>query len=291
MIPIQRRSRQHRAVIRVTDVAVKVFRRTLAAGLSPEGWLAIEGPILFAEAVRAAGYSRGQGAGGRADSRVVKIHSVLVTERQTQKLDETLNLLPDDIEVIVIPESLFARVSQTETPQGIAALIELPERKLDEILAEPDTLVVVACGLQDPGNLGSLMRSSHAFGASALITAAETVSPFNSKVVRSSAGAILYLPLFAGLSPQSLLERMRALGVRILAADRRGPISLGQSDLRGPMAILIGREASGLDESLMRLADMRVAIPIREGTDSLNAAAAGSVLLYEAARQRGFSFS
>lgn len=282
---------RQRAVIRVTDVAVKVFRRALLAGLSPEGWLAVEGPILFMEAVKAAGYNeRATDAVARRQPNAVKIHSVLATERQAQKLGEVLDLLPEEIEVILIPEPLFERVSQTETPQGIAALVELPEQNLDEILARPDALVVVACELQDPGNLGSILRSALAFGASALITLSDTVSPFKSKTVRSSAGAILYLPVFAGLSFESLLQRMRGLGLKVLAADREGAVSITEVDLRGGLAILIGREASGLDESVMRLADTRVAIPIRPGTDSLNAAAAGSVLLYEVARQRGFSF-
>ena len=287
MSSMPHRHRQ-RAVIRVTDVAVKVFRRALAAGLSPEGWLAIEGPILFTEAVKAAGYGQ-PAAAARRQSKALKIKSVLATERQAQKLDEVLDLLPEEIEVILIPEPLFERVSQTETPQGIAALVELPEHHLDEILARPGALVVVACGLQDPGNLGTILRSAHAFGASALITLPDTVSPFKSKAVRSSAGAILYLPVFAGLNFESLLQRMRGLGLRVLAADREGPVSISEVDLRGGLAILIGREASGLDESMMRLADARVAIPIRPGTDSLNAAVAGGVLLYEVARQRGFS--
>jgi RNA methyltransferase, TrmH family len=282
---------RHRAAQRVTDVAVKVFRRALTAGETPEGWLGIEGPNLFIEALKAAGYLEGAGRDGpRPEPDRVKIHSVLATERQAEKLGEALDLLPEDIEVILIPEPLFERVTQTEAPQGIAALVELPERNLEAVLAGPDVIVVIACGLQDPGNLGSILRSAHAFGASALLTLSNTVSPFNPKVVRSSAGAIIHLPVFTEMSSDSLLQRLRGGGFRILASDRDGPVPIAQADLRGPVAILIGREASGLDETVMRMADVRVAIPIRSGTDSLNAAAAGSVLLYEAARQRGFRF-
>lgn len=282
---------RHRAVKHVTDVSVKAFRRALAVGETPEGWLALEGPILFSEALKAAGYlETSEGAEPRREPDRLKVHSVLVTARQAEKFDAALGRLPDDVEVMLIPEPLFERVAQTETPQGIAALVELPERNFDSLLAGPEALLVVACGLQDPGNLGSILRSAHALGASALITVPDTVSPFNPKAVRSSAGAVLHLPVFTGLSSESLLERLHSLSVQILAADREGPIPITQADLRGPAAILIGREASGLDESVMRLADARVAIPIRSGTDSLNAAAAGSILLYEAARQRGFRF-
>jgi RNA methyltransferase, TrmH family len=282
---------RHRAAQRVTDVAVKVFRRALSAGETPEGWLGIEGPKLFTEALKAGGYMEGaERDGPRREPDRVKIHSVLATERQAAKLGEALDLLPEDIEVILIPEPLFERVAQTETPQGIAALVELPERNLDAALAGLDTMVVIACGLQDPGNLGSILRSAHAFGASALLTLPNTVSPFNPKAVRSSAGAIIHLPVFTEMSSDSLLQRLHGVGFRIVASERDGPVPIAQADLRGPVAILIGREASGLEESVMRLADARVAIPIRSGTDSLNAAAAGSVLLYEAARQRGFRF-
>jgi TrmH family RNA methyltransferase len=185
---------------------------------------------------------------------------------------------------------LFEQMAQTQNPQGIAALVELPHYNLDTILAGQNLLLLVACGLQDPGNLGTLMRSAVAFGALALCTLAETVSPFNPKTVRSSAGAIFHLPVLHDLSVHDLVARLRAARVCIVAADRHSPSPLCQADLRGSVAIMVGREASGLPPEIAREASLRLSIPIRPGMDSVNAATAGSMFLYEAARQRGFKY-
>jgi len=148
----------------------------------------------------------------------------------------------------------------------------------------------VACGLQDPGNLGTLMRSAAAFGASAFFTLQETVSPFNPKAVRSSAGAIFHLPILAGLAADELLHRLRAAHVCIVAADRHSSSPLDRADLRGSLAIMVGKEASGLPPEIAREASLLLSIPIRPGMDSVNVATAASVFLYEAARQRGFRY-
>jgi TrmH family RNA methyltransferase len=201
-----------------------------------------------------------------------------------------MDLLPAEAEAVQVPDRLFEQVAQTQTPQGIAALVELPPHNLDTILGGQNPLLLVACGLQDPGNLGMLIRSAAAFGASALITLHETVSPFNPKAVRSSAGAIFRLPVLAGLAAGELLHRLRAAHVRIIAADRHSPSPLDQTDLTGSLALLVGKEASGLPPEIAREASLRLSIPIRPGIDSVNVATAASVFLYEAARQRGFQY-
>ncbi|HUI43058.1 MAG TPA: RNA methyltransferase [Terriglobia bacterium] len=280
-----------RAIERASHPVARVFRRSLASGVTPEGWVAIEGPILFREALLAGGSDSpvGPGAVGGA-ARGVKIRSVLVTEREKKRLEDALRTLPRETEVNLVSEWVFERVTQTEAPRGIAALVELPERNLDRDIGRRDALLLVACGLQDPGNLGSMVRSAQALGGSALLVLPDTVSPFNPKAVRSSAGAVFRLPIFTGLEPALLFRRLRSVGVRLLAGDRRSPMPLRDADLRGPAAILIGQEGAGLDEALSRRADVRVAIPIRRDTDSLNAATAAGIFLYEAARQRGFVF-
>lgn len=288
MAPTRTRGPRRRRIDHAGHPVIRTFRRSFAVGGTPEGWLPIEGPILFGEALQAGGYLSDSGT--PQDSQGPKIISVLATEREAERLDAELQRLPDDCEVTLVPEWLFERIAQTETPRGIAAFVELPPRELDQALGRPHALAVVACGLQDPGNLGTMARSARAFGASALLTLRNTVSPFNSKAVRSSAGAIFRLPVFTDLDPESILERLRKLGLRILAADRRSSVPVQQADLRGPVAVLIGQEATGLDADLRSHADERVAIFIQRDTDSLNAAAAASIFLYEAARQRGFHF-
>jgi TrmH family RNA methyltransferase len=265
-----------RQIASPTNSLLKVYRRALANGTTREGWLAVEGPFLVEEALAAAP--------------AVQTHSLLIAESGLAKFTRLMDQLPAEAEAVQVPDRLFEQVAQTQHPQGIAALVELPPHNLDAILEGRDLLLLVACGVQDPGNLGTLMRSAAAFGASALFTLQETVSPFNPKVVRSSAGAIFRLPILAGLAPKELLDRLRAARVRIVAADRHSPSPLHEADLRGSLAILVGKEASGLPPEIAREASQRLSIPIRPGMDSVNVATAASVFLYEAVRQRRFSY-
>jgi len=283
----QHRQARHRHIQSPHSAVLKVFRRSLAAGVTREGWLAIEGPILFEEAIAAGGYAGRHGAA--PESRPL-LRSVLATESQAQRFKESLDALPHEVEINLVSETLFGRVAQTQTPQGIAAFVELPQRDLDVALGGHDALTVIACGLQDPGNFGAIMRSGQALGATALASLRDTVSPFNPKTVRSSAGAVFRLPIFPAQDSEPLLARLRRLGVTTVAADRHSAVRVCDADLRRPIAVLIGQEAAGLDPDLLRNADERVAIPIRSGMDSMNAAAAASVILYEAARQREFRF-
>ncbi len=253
---------------------LKTFRRALSEGVTEQGWLAVEGPFLVVEAMRARDSAR--------------LQSVIVSEEGSARLQALIEHLPSGAEVVRVPDRLFRQMAQTESPQGVAALVELRRPALDSILHKHDGLFLVACGLQDPGNLGTILRSAQAFGACGLITLEGTVSPFNPKAMRASAGAVFHVPSFAGAETDSLFKNLRAARVRIVAADRRSPSPISDSDLRGPLAILIGQEAAGLAPEIARRANMLVSIPIRSGMDSINAATAASIILYEAARQRSF---
>jgi RNA methyltransferase, TrmH family len=259
-----------------TNSLVKVFRRSLAEGVTPEGWLAAEGPHILEEALK---------PGARA-----AVHSVLIAQTAAEEHRKLLAQLPRETELARVPDRLFRQLAQTQAPQGIAALIELHPADLKSILARPDAVLVVACGLQDPGNMGAIIRSGDALGASGVVTVTNTVNPFNPKAVRACSGAILRLPVFANLQPDVLFQLLRASGIRIVAADRHSTLAVSEADLRGPVAVLIGKEASGLDPKILREADQLVSIPIRAEADSINAATAAGVFLYEIARQRGFRY-
>ncbi len=264
---------------RITSPAnslIKVFRRALAQGVTREGWLAIEGPLVLEEALA-------------ATSRVT-VHSVLLSQSASKKFCDLLARVPKETELSQIPDRLFEKIAATPGPQGIAALVELRPPQLESILSQGDALLLVACGLQDPGNLGTMIRSAHALGATALVTLEQTVSPFNSKTVRSSAGAIFHLPVFQNLEVKPFFERLRAAGIRVVGADNRSSSRLDQADLKGPLAILVGQEARGLPPAISREASLLLSVPIRVGTDSINAAMAAGIFLYEAARQRGFRY-
>lgn len=266
-----------RSIPEITSTAnplLKSFRRALAEGVTRQGWLAVEGPFLVEEALRA-----------RENAR---IHKVLVSREGIQRLNALVERLPAHVELSCVSDKLFGQIAQTEHPQGIAVLVELKNPLLDDILHQPNVLLVVACGLQDPGNLGTILRSAQAFGANALITLEGTVNPFNSKATRASAGAVFHVPSFVGAEPDALFQKLRAAGVRLVAADPHNPSRISDSNLRGSLAILIGQEAAGLSPEIAKQADLRVSIPIRAGMDSLNAATAASIILYEVARQRNF---
>jgi RNA methyltransferase, TrmH family len=269
----------HRRIAEITSTAnplLKVFRRSLAEGVSRQGWLAVEGPFLVEEALRAKNSAH--------------IHSVLVSEEGLERLKILIDHLPAEAEVSRVSDAMFRRVAETEAPQGIAALVELKRPTLDAILHEPRVLLVVACGLQDPGNLGTIQRSAQAFGAHALITLDATVSPFNPKAMRASSGAIFHVPSYAGVEPEALFKKLRAARVHLIAADPHSASRITDANLLGPLAILIGQEAAGLSPEIAGLADLRVSVPLRTGMDSLNAATAASIFLYETARQRDFRF-
>ncbi len=189
-------------------------------------------------------------------------------------------------EVLVLPGDVFLSATLTEHPQGIAALVEAPQFTVQAIFPSgprPDPLLVIAAGLQDPGNLGTLVRSAEAFGATGMILLPGTVSLWNAKTLRASSGSAFRLPVVS-LGVDEAFSALRAHGVRILAAVARDGDN--DADLRGPSALLVGNEGSGLPEAWIAQADARVTIPFAGAVESLNAAIAGSVLLYDAMRQR-----
>ena len=287
-----------REVSSPANPTLKLFRRALAEGSTREGWLAVEGPHLLEEAL-AAGAPTASFPHKRESTLPpveavpapkVTVHSLLLAKSAAQKFRGLLARLPEAAEIVEIPDKLFARISPTESPQGLAALVEVESPSLDALLGVPSTLLIVACGVQEPGNMGTMVRSAQALGGKGVLALKSTVSAFNPKAVRASAGAIFRLPVVQGLEPRSLFDRLRHAGVRIIAAYRRGPVGLAEADLRGPVAVLIGREGTGLPEEVAREATQHVAIPLRPGADSINAATAAGIFLYEAARQRGFHY-
>ncbi len=226
------------------------------------GLIAIEGDHLIEEAIRS----------GQA------LKTVFLSERR-----EPPAYLPASIETLTLAPDIFASVTETRTPQGIAALLVPPTGTLQQMLiATP--LILIAVGLQDPGNLGTLIRSAEAFGATGVLTTPGTVSPWNQKTIRASAGSVFRLPIAtAGPAEIEVLEQQ---SIQLLAALKDDAAPIAQSNLTLPTALLIGNEGAGLSEDWLRLASARVTIPCPGRVESLNAAVAGSILLYEASRQR-----
>lgn len=241
---------------------IKELRAGLARG-TPSPHIATEGLHLVEEAVKSG----------------LRLHTVFVREGDEGLLE---HLAVGDAEVLIATEEVFASATLTEHPQGIAALVGAPQFPV-EALFHGNPLVVVAGGLQDPGNLGTLVRSAEAFGATGMILLPGTVSLWNAKTLRASSGSAFRLPVVA-LPAEAAFATLREHGVRIFAAVARGGDSA--AGLRGPSALLVGNEGSGLPDAWIAQADARITIPLPGAVESLNAAIAGSVLLYEAMRQR-----
>jgi RNA methyltransferase, TrmH family len=200
--------------------------------------------------------------------------------------------VPAETEVLLVPRELLNSALATETPQPVAALVEPPRWDWADVFGEQAKaapLIVVLAGLQDPGNLGTILRSAEAFGALAVVSLPGTVSAWNPKTVRASAGSVFRLPLLS-VSVEDCFARLREAGVRILttAAPTAEVISEAASriNLAGPVALVIGNEGNGVPEALAAQTDGAVTIPCPGPVESLNAAVAVSVLLYEASRQR-----
>jgi TrmH family RNA methyltransferase len=260
------------------NARIKELRAGLSRGARTEqNHIAIEGLHLLQEALKSG----------------LKVHTVLVRAGSEGLLEQLpLEQLPfhDTPEVLIVAEPVFLSAAVTEHPQGIAALVDPPEFKVDALFEglpasseRTAALVVVAGGLQDPGNLGTLVRSAEAFGATGMILLPGTVSLWNAKTLRASSGSAFRLPVVS-LAAEDAFDALKRRGVRLFAAVARE--GAGPADLRGPSALLLGNEGAGLPEAWIAKAHARVTIPCPGAVESLNAAVAGSVLLYEAMRQR-----
>ena len=197
--------------------------------------------------------------------------------------------LATHVAVFELPDEVLHSALATEAPQGIAALLAPPAFDRDSLLgadAASVPLVLVAAGLQDPGNLGTLIRSAEAFAATGVLCLPGTVSAWNQKAMRASAGSVFRMPVVQAGGMVDL-QWLRQSGVRVHAAVARDATRADHADLRGPSALLIGNEGAGLSDEVLAFADDRITIPCPGNVESLNAAVAGSLLLYEAGRQRG----
>jgi TrmH family RNA methyltransferase len=188
-------------------------------------------------------------------------------------------------DLIALPGRLLEGISDVVTCQGIVALAEPVRQGLGQLVLSDVPLLLVADGIQDPGNLGAMVRSAAAFGADALVTLPGCADPWGAKAIRGSAGTCFRLQT-AAAGVDELFAFLKAEGIASLALDSGGEQSLEAGDLAGPCAIIVGSEGAGLSEGVRRAADALAAISIRAGVESLNAAVAAAIALHAAALQR-----
>ncbi|MGH3414963.1 MAG: TrmH family RNA methyltransferase [Actinocrinis sp.] len=185
-------------------------------------------------------------------------------------------------------DEVVASLSDTVHPQGMVAVCRYLDTDLSDALTPSARLIVLLAQVRDPGNVGSVIRAADAAGADAVLVSAESVDVYNAKAVRASVGSLFHLPVVVGIPVEAAVERSRAAGLRVLAADGTGPLDLDdEADsgaLAAPTCWLFGNEAWGLPEDLRALADAVVRVPIHGRAESLNLSTAAAVCLYASAR-------
>jgi RNA methyltransferase, TrmH family len=270
---------QHRRLRRVEgrhNAAVKELRQAFArAELTDQGFCAIEGIRIVEEAIRSG----------------LRFQAVFFRESAQNMAERLLPQIGAHVETLLLPDSLFNASVSSEAPQGVAALVLVKKSSVQDVLERLQVgPLMVVIGLQDPGNLGTILRSSEALGSAGVVLAQGTVSPFNSKVVRASAGSAFRLPIViakAAGETDKIFKTMRAEEIRLIATSSHKGTRIDQTNLTGPAAILVGSEGAGLPRDLLAQVDELVKIPHAPQVESLNAGVAASIVLYEAARQRG----
>lgn len=283
-----RGSRQPEVISSRENRWLQRFRAALAGERAEdEACVGIEGVRLVAEALRSE----------------VEIEAILTSESGRTHLANITPATRLSARMLATSDKLFERVAGTKTPQGIAALVRPRTSALDDLLRGPGAaLIVVMCGVQDPGNVGTILRTAEALGATGAAACAagnlNTARIFSPKALRASAGAALRFPVVEGVAAPILLAQFRVSGVKTFSAtseipgdDSRKSLAPWDIDLRAPVAIFVGNEGAGLPAEIERSTDGTVCIPLEAAhganVESLNAATAAAILLYEAARQRG----
>lgn len=250
---------------------VRELRKAFSRSEPGDGGVsAIEGWKIVEEAIRSG----------------LKFEAVFFSESSKLRAEKLLPQFGGHVERLLLPNSLFASAVPTENSQGVAALVHRREFRLDEILAQASIGPILGVeGIQDPGNLGTILRSAEAFGAAGVLLGESTVSAFNWKAVRASAGSVFRLPAVK-VKLREVLSQLRGRGLKLFATSSHKGIRLDEADLNVPAAIFIGSEGEGLARDLLKEMDGIIEIPHSPRVESLNAGVAASIVLYEAARQR-----
>jgi RNA methyltransferase, TrmH family len=254
------------AVTSAANPLLKSIRRAVSRGdLTAEGHCVAEGFHLLEEAIL-----RGS-----------SVAAVLFTAAAAPAVEARSSRLPG-ARMLSVPEPVFASISSTETTQGVIALIEPAVWTLDAVIAAGS--VIVLDGIQDPGNAGAIVRSAEAFGAGGAVFLKGTVSPFNTKCLRASAGSLLRFPHAHGVANRDLLGCLKRNGIPMFVAMPVDGVPINAAPLAGRCAIAFGSEGHGVSREVA-VASSAIRIPTSR-VESLNASVAAGVILYEAWRQR-----
>jgi TrmH family RNA methyltransferase len=256
-----------------------------------EGYIAVEGVRIIEEAIRSG----------------LRFQAVFFSDAGSPHAAKLLPQIGSQVEVLLLPDEVFVSAVNTESPQGVAALVKLKPYKFEDLMEQADQasqskasqsqgsqseasqskdmLLLGVAGIQDPGNLGTVIRSAEAFGARAVLLGEKTVSHFNPKAVRASAGSLFREPLLR-VKMAETIPLLKQKGMRVLTTSSHKGKPLHEANFTGAAMIIVGNEGAGVPAEILSLADELVNIPHSPRVESLNAGIAASILLYEAARQR-----
>lgn len=261
----------------LTSTSNPLIKGTLKLKSSPDrstGFL-IEGPHLVEAAL----------AAGVAFKRVF-FTAEFISKKEGKRL---LHLLERNASLLVeLSGAVFSRLSDTETPQGIIAVVSWPEIGLEGLQFKAAPFLAVCDGIQDPGNLGTIIRSADAAGADAVVVMPGTCNAFSPKAVRATAGSIFTIPVVQA-TPDELRDFLSERDIHLWGTDSRAERSIYEADLSRPSAIALGNEAHGVSEPVRRIVAGSMSIPLVGKAESLNVAMAATAAFYETLRQRRFS--
>lgn len=214
------------------------------------------------------------------------INEVFVSESREEELLSHHGKVLQAVTYEVVSDKLFQEMSDTVTPQGILATVKMPEYSIASILSKPEGHLILLENVRDPGNLGTIIRSAEGAGATGVILSKESADIFNPKVIRSTMGSVFRVPFCYVEDLKETISHMKKREIGIYAAHLKGEKAYESFDYTKPCAFLIGNEANGLTDEISALADTYVRIPMAGQVESLNAAIAASILMFEVARQR-----
>lgn len=200
--------------------------------------------------------------------------------------NEEHHKLLSDVPYEIVADSVFRAVSDTQTPQGILAVVRMPKYTMDDMLRGDQTHLLILESVQDPGNLGTMVRTGEGAGITGVVMNRTTVDLFNPKTIRSTMGSIYRVPFVVADDLEQTLQMLKKRGVRLYAAHLKGQKQYDAFDYTGATGFLIGNEGNGLSDEIANAADSYIRIPMEGQVESLNAAISASLLMYECNRQR-----
>lgn len=216
------------------------------------------------------------------------VDRIYLSESYAGKNQKEREELERTAKVEILSDPVFSHVSDTRTPQGILAVVRRKIYDMEAVLGgDPKQAhVLVLDNLQDPGNLGTIFRTAEAAGVTGLILSSDCVDIYNPKVIRSTMGAVFRMPFLYTDDTEGSIDELKAEGITVYAAHLAGDRNYDEADYTSGCAFLIGNEGNGLRDSVAERADHRIIIPMLGRAESLNAAVAASVLMFEVSRQR-----